>query len=72
MRLLTMLALAVLTTGCAAAISDRPCPRVTPFSADLQARARAELATLPPNSALRQILDATYADRAYNRVICRR
>lgn len=71
MRLPAMLLLAVLTTGCAAAISERPCPRVTPFSTELQTRARAELAALPPGSALRQILDATYADRAYNRVICR-
>lgn len=70
MRRLVMLLGAVLLTGCAAAISDRPCPQVTPFSAALQERALVELEALPAGSALRQIMDATYADRAFNRAVC--
>lgn len=70
MPLLPMLAALALLTSCAAAVSDRPCPRVTPFSQALQARAADELAALPPGSAIGTILDATAADRAFNRAVC--
>jgi len=70
MQPLKLLAALVLLTSCAAAVSDRPCPRVTPFSEALQTRAADELATLPPGSAVGTILDATAADRAFNRAVC--
>jgi hypothetical protein len=43
---------------------------VTPFTQDLQARAADELASLPAGSAIGTILDATAADRAFNRAVC--
>ena len=66
-RLVRLSAL-VLLSGCGAAISDRPCPRVTEFPAELQRQAVAELANAP---ALARMMDAMAADRASNRVICR-
>lgn len=66
-RLVRLSAL-VLLSGCGAAISDRPCPRVTEFPAPLQQQAAAELGTAP---ALERMMDAMAADRAFNRAICR-
>ena len=67
MRQHVMLSALVLLSGCGAAISDRPCPRVTEFPAELQRQAAAELATAP---ALARMMDAMAADRAFNRAIC--
>lgn len=68
MRQRVMLSVLVLLSGCGAAISDRPCPRVTEFPAELQRQAVAELATAP---ALARMIDAMAADRAFNRAVCR-
>jgi hypothetical protein len=68
MKRLAMLSALVLLSGCGAAISERPCPRVTEFPAALQQQAAAELATAP---ALARMMDAIAADRAFNRAICR-
>ena len=68
MRQHVMLSVLVLVSGCGAAISDRPCPRVTEFPVELQRQAVAELATAP---ALARMMDAMAADRAFNRAICR-
>jgi hypothetical protein len=67
MRQLVRLSALVLLSGCGAAISDRPCPRVTEFPAELQRQAVAELANAP---ALARMMDAMAADRAFNRAIC--
>ncbi len=67
MRRLVTLSALVLLSGCGAAISDRPCPRVTEFPAELQRRAVVELANAP---ALARMMDAMAADRAFNRAIC--
>ena len=67
MRQLVTLSVLVLLSGCAAEISDRPCPRVTEFPADLQRQAAAELTTAP---ALARMMDAMAADRAFNRAVC--
>ena len=67
MRLLLMLSVAVLSAGCAT-VDSRPCPRVTEFPRDLQMQAADELVTAP---ALRRMMDAMAADRAFNRAICR-
>ena len=68
MRRLVMLNVLVLLSGCGAGISDRPCPRVTEFPADLQRQAAAELVAAP---ALARVMDGMAADRAFNRAICR-
>lgn len=68
MRKLAMLSALVLLSGCGAAISDQPCPRVTEFPAELQRQAAAELSSAP---ALARMMDAMAADRAFNRAICR-
>lgn len=68
MRQLVTLSALVLLSGCAAAISDRPCPRVTEFPIELQRQAVVELANAP---ALARMMDAMVADRAFNRAICR-
>jgi hypothetical protein len=67
MRLLLMLSVAVLSAGCAT-VDSRPCPRVSEFPRDLQMQAADELAGAP---ALRRMMDAMAADRAFNRAICR-
>jgi Tfp pilus assembly protein PilP len=67
MRLLVLLSSLLLLTACEQAISNRPCPRVTEFPAELQRRAVMELATAP---ALSRMLDAMSVDRAFNRAIC--
>ena len=68
MRQLVMLSALALLSGCAAAISDRPCPRVTEFPDELQQQAAAELTIAP---ALARMMDAMAADRAFNRAIFR-
>lgn len=68
MRLLLKLSAMVLLTGCGAAVSNRPCPRVTEFPPALQRQAAEEARTAP---ALAQMLDAMAADRAFNRAVCR-
>ena len=68
MKQLAMLSALALLSGCGAAISDRPCPRVTEFPAALQQQAATELAT---TQALARMMDAMAADRAFNRAICR-
>ena len=67
MRRLVRLSALALLSGCGAEISDRPCPRVTAFPAELQQQAVAELGTTP---ALARMMDAMAADRAFNRAIC--
>lgn len=68
MRQHAMLSALALLSGCGAGISDRPCPRVTEFPAELQRQAATELANAP---ALTRMMDAIVADRAFNRAICR-
>ena len=68
MKQLAMLSALVLLSVCGAGISDRPCPRVTEFPADLQRQAAAELTTAP---ALARMMDSMAADRAFNRAVCR-
>ena len=68
MKQLAMLSALVLLSGCGAGISDRPCPRVTEFPAEVQRQAEVELATSP---ALTRMMDAMAADRPFNRAICR-
>ena len=63
-----MLNVLVLLSGCGEGISDRPCPRVTEFPAELQRQAVLELANAP---ALVRMMDAMASDRAFNRAICR-
>lgn len=65
-RLLLPSAMALLS-ACAPGLSNRPCPRVTEFPRDLQLQAADELITAP---ALRQMMNAMAADRAFNRAIC--
>ena len=67
MRLLVLLSSLLLLTACGQAISNRPCPRVTEFPAELQRQAAGELATAP---ALTRMLDAMSVDRAFNRAVC--
>lgn len=69
MRLLVTLLVMTSLTGCAAAVSSRPCPRVTEFPPALQQQAADELAgrDVP---ALRQMMGAMASDRAFNRAIC--
>jgi hypothetical protein len=67
MRLLLTLPALALLTSCAAAVSDRPCPRVTEFPPELQQRAADELPGAP---ALEQMMNAMAADRAFNRAVC--
>lgn len=70
-RLPALLSAMVLLSACSAAISERPCPRVTDFPPSLQREAARELAQEPPKPALTRILDAMAADRAFNRAVCR-
>ena len=65
---LAMLSALALLSGCGAAISERPCPRVTEFPAALKQQAAAELTT---TQALERMMDAMAADRAFNRTVCR-
>ena len=67
MRQVVTLSALVLLSGCGAGISERPCPRVTEFPAELQRQAVLELANAP---ALARMMDAIAADRAFNRAIC--
>lgn len=65
-----LLAIAAALVGCAPApVASLPCPRVTEFSAALQAEAARELETAP---ALSRMMDAMAADREFNRAICPR
>ena len=66
MRLLLMLSAMALLPACAT-VASTPCPRVTEFPHDLQARAAAELDGAP---ALGRMMDAMAADRAFNRAVC--
>ena len=68
MQPLVRLSALALLSGCGAGISDRPCPRVTEFPAELQRQAVLELANAP---ALARMMEAMAADRAFNREICR-
>jgi hypothetical protein len=67
MRLLLTLGAMGLLIGCEGGVSERPCPRVTEFPRDLQMQAAEELVTAP---ALRRMMDAMAADRAFNRAVC--
>ena len=67
MRLLLLPSAMALLSACAPGLSNRPCPRVTEFPRDLQLQAADELITAP---ALRQMMNAMAADRAFNRAIC--
>lgn len=62
-----MLSATALMCGCGAATFDRPCPRVTEFSRDLQMQAAEEMVAAP---GLRTMMDAMVADRAFNRAVC--
>lgn len=53
--------------GCAPAVSDRPCPRVTEFPKPLQLQAAEEIEGRP---AITRMMDSMAADRAFNRTIC--
>ena len=66
--LLALLSAMVLLTACAAGISSRPCPRVTEFPAEQQARAAVEI---EGRLAITGMMQAMAADRAYNREVCR-
>jgi hypothetical protein len=68
MRLLLTLLATTWLTGCAT-VASRPCPRVTEFPAGLMAQAADELTAAP---ALRQMMQAMQADRAFNRAVCPR
>ena len=63
-----MLSATALLAGCGTGVSDRPCPRVTEFPAELQRQAADELRRAP---ALARMMDAMAADRAFNRAVCR-
>jgi hypothetical protein len=67
MKPLLMLVVLALLTGCAPAVSNRPCPRVTEFTPELQRQAALELERAV---ALARMMDAMAADRAFNRAIC--
>jgi hypothetical protein len=69
MRLLVMLSGMVLLSACGTVVSDRPCPRVTEFPAELQRQAADELLTYQV-PALARMMDAMAADRAFNRAVC--
>lgn len=74
MRRLLMLSAMALLTGCGTVVSDRPCPRVTEFPAEVQRRAAEELAGLQeraPGAVLPGMMDSMAADRAANRAYCR-
>lgn len=62
----------VLLAGCETGIFERPCPRVTEFSVEMQRRAAAELDALPQGAVLPNMMDRMAEDRAYNRAICPR
>lgn len=70
-RLPVLLSAMALLAGCATALSERPCPRVTDFPPSLQREAARELVQEPPKPALTRMLDAMAADRAFNRQVCR-
>ena len=63
-----LLSVMVLLSACAPVVSNRPCPAVTEFPAELQRRVVPLVETYPD---LRQMMDAMAADRAFNRAICR-
>lgn len=67
MRLPLMLLATTLLTGCAT-VASRPCPRVSEFPPALMAQAADELQGAP---ALREMMAAMSADRAFNREVCR-
>lgn len=62
-----MLNAMVLLAGCGTGVFDRPCPRVTEFPVEVQRQAAEELNNAP---ALKRMMDAMVADRAFNRAIC--
>lgn len=66
--LLALLSAMALLTACAPGISSRPCPRVTEFPAEQQARAAVEI---EGRLAITGMMQAMAADRAYNREVCR-
>lgn len=67
MLLLALLNVMVLLVGCTTGVSERPCPRVTEFPAELQIKAALELDGTP---AIKQMMDAMAGDRAFNREVC--
>jgi hypothetical protein len=69
MRLLVMLSATALLSACGTVVSDRPCPRVTEFPAELQRQAADELLTHPV-PALARMMEAMAVDRAFNRAVC--
>lgn len=71
MRPLVLLNAILLLTGCATAVSDRPCPRVTEFPREVQVAALEEMKAAGETPNLARMLQAMAADRAFNRAICR-
>lgn len=67
---LALLSAMALSACSATVVSERPCPRVTGFSPEVQAGALAELDAPPPKPNLARMLDALAGDRAFNRAIC--
>jgi hypothetical protein len=64
------LALTALLAACAAPpVANRPCPKITEFPPELQRQAADEL-TAYPVPALRRMMEAMAADRAFNRAVC--
>lgn len=74
MKRLGLPSVMVLLSGCSAAITERPCPRVTEFPIGVQREAGRQLARMRaenPGSALERMVEAMGVDRAFNRAICR-
>ena len=69
MPLCALLSAMISLTACAAAVSDRPCPRVSAFPPALVQASAEELATRDV-PATREIIRAVRADRAFNLAIC--
>lgn len=69
MKRLLMLAALVLTSGCATGVSETVSCRaqVVPYSREVQARARQDLALLPRDSPVLRMMDDAAALRAWCR-----
>ncbi len=59
-----------LLAGCATAVSEPYCPTLAPYPPPLQARAADELDRLPPDAALRRLIEDYGELRARLRAAC--